>query len=52
MFFMMGKDTWTHVLTHQGAWEPNNAVVWAFWAVFATLAGIGIFPSLKMLPIV
>jgi hypothetical protein len=51
MFFVLGKDTWTHVLTHQGAWEPVNAVAWCVWTAFATLAGLGIFRPLKMLPI-
>jgi hypothetical protein len=51
MFFVLGKDTWTHILTHQGAWEPVNAVVWCVWTGFATVAGLGIFRPLKMLPI-
>jgi hypothetical protein len=24
MFFVLGKDTWTHILTHQGPWDPTN----------------------------
>src|SRR5208283_1501968 len=28
MFFLLGRDTWTHILTHQGSWEPINAVAW------------------------
>ena len=52
MFFVLGKDTWTHILTHQGSWEPVNAVVWCVWAAFATLAGLGVIRPLKMLPIV
>jgi hypothetical protein len=51
MFFVLGKDTWTHVLTHQGPWEPVNAVAWCVWTAFATLAGLGIIRPLKMLPI-
>lgn len=51
MFFLLGKDTWTHVLTHQGSWEPVNAVAWCVWTAFATLAGLGIIRPLKMLPI-
>jgi len=51
MFFLLGKDTWTHVLTHQGSWEPTNAVAWCVWTAFATLAGLGIIRPLKMLPI-
>jgi hypothetical protein len=26
MFFVLGKDTWTHILTHQGTWNPNDAM--------------------------
>jgi hypothetical protein len=52
MFFVLGKDTWTHILTHHGPWDPTNAVVWCVWTAFATLAGLGIIRPLKMLPIV
>jgi hypothetical protein len=51
MFFVLGKDTWTHILTHQGTWEPDDAMAWCVWAGFATLAGLGILRPLKMLPI-
>jgi hypothetical protein len=51
MFFVLGRDTWTHLLTHQGPWEPINAVAWCVWTAFATLAGLGIIRPLKMLPI-
>src|ERR1700680_3563972 len=52
MFFVLGKETWTHILTHQGPWEPTNAMAWCVWTAFATLAGIGIIRPVKMLPIV
>src|SRR6266480_3167240 len=52
MFFVLGKDTWTHILIHQGPWDPTNAVAWCVWTAFATLAGIGIIRPVKMLPIV
>ena len=51
MFFMLGQTTWAHILAHQGTWEPDNAMAWSVWAAFATLAGIGIFRPLQMLPI-
>jgi hypothetical protein len=51
MFFVLGKDTWTRILTHEGTWEPTSAIAWCVWTAFATLAGIGIFRPLKMLPI-
>jgi hypothetical protein len=52
MFFVLGKDTWTHILTHQGPWDPTDAVVWCLWTAFATLAGIGIMHPVRMIPIV
>src|ERR1700731_2832874 len=51
MFFVLGKDTWTHILTHKGTWNPGDAIAWCVWPAFATLAGLGIFRPLKMLPI-
>jgi len=51
MFFVLGKTAWTHVLTHRGPWEPNDAIAWCLWTAFATLAGLGIIHPLKMLPI-
>jgi hypothetical protein len=52
MFFVLGRETWTKILTHQGPWEPFEAVAWCVWTGFATLAGLGILRPLKMLPIV
>jgi hypothetical protein len=52
MFFVLGKETWAHILTHQGPWDPTDAVVWCVWTAFATLAGLGILRPVKMLPIV
>ena len=51
MFFVLGQNTWTHILTHQGAWNPTDAVAWCVWTAFATLAGLGIVRPLRMLPI-
>jgi hypothetical protein len=52
MFFVLGKLTWTTILTHRGPWDPMTAVAWCVWTAFATLAGIGIVRPLVMLPIV
>jgi hypothetical protein len=51
MFFVLGKQTWTEILFHQGPWNPSDAVTWCVWTAFATLAGIGIVRPLLMLPI-
>ncbi len=51
MFFVLGKQTWTHILFHRGAWNPNDAIAWSMWTAFATLAGLGMVRPLAMLPI-
>lgn len=51
MFIFVAKDAWTKIITHEGAWESMEAVVWCVWAAYATLAILGIFHTLKMLPL-
>ena len=51
MFFVLGKQTWTHILQHHEPWDPTDAVAWSLWAAFATLAGLGLLRPLEMIPI-
>jgi hypothetical protein len=51
MATLLAQDVWTYVLSHQGPWDPNRAMAWSVWAAFSTLAILGIFRPLKMLPI-
>jgi hypothetical protein len=51
MFFVLGKDCWTHIFTHKGTWEPASAVAWCVWTGFAMVAGLGILHPVKMVPI-
>lgn len=51
MFFVLGKDCWTHIFTHKGAWEPTGAIVWCVWTGFAMVAGLGILHPVKMVPL-
>lgn len=51
MFFLMGYTAWTGILTHTGKWNPIEAVTWCVWAAYASISFIGIYNTLKMLPI-
>lgn len=51
MFIFVAKDAWTKIITHKGAWDGMEAVVWCVWAAYATLAIFGVFHTLKMLPL-
>lgn len=51
MFFMLGNTVWTHIFSHKGPWDSNEAMAWSVWAAFSALAGLGILHPLKMLPI-
>jgi hypothetical protein len=56
MFFLMivflGKESWTHILTFKGSWNPEDAMAWCIWGSFSALAILGIIHPLKMLHIV
>ncbi|MFM6344212.1 MAG: hypothetical protein ACKPFK_03565, partial [Dolichospermum sp.] len=51
MFAVMGYSAWSHIFSNKGSWEPVNAVTWCVWAAYATISFIGIYNTLKMLPI-
>ena len=51
MFVFAAKDAWTKLLTHQGDWHPEIAIAWCALAAYTTLSGLGVFHTLKMLPI-
>jgi hypothetical protein len=50
MFFVLVKNTWTHIFIHRGFWEPNG-IACCVRTAFATLAALGIIRLSKMLPI-
>jgi hypothetical protein len=52
MLVFLGKDSWTHIFTVKGTWDPMAAVAWSIWASYSVLSIIGIINPLKMLPIV
>lgn len=51
MFFVLGKDVWTHILGHQGEWDSYEAMAWSVWAAFASLAFFGVLHPVRMIPI-
>jgi hypothetical protein len=52
MVVFLGKDSWTHILSFKGTWNPSNAMTWCIWASYSVLAILGIIHPLKMLPVV
>ena len=51
MFLFAAKDAWIELITHKGEWNPEIAIAWCAIAAYTTLSGLGIFHTLKMLPI-
>lgn len=51
MATMLAYDVWSYVFTHKGFWQSQEGMVWSIWAAFSTLAILGVFHPLKMLPI-
>jgi hypothetical protein len=52
MFVFVAIDSWRIIFTHEGPWEPTKAVARCVWAAYSTLAILGIFHTLRMLPII
>jgi hypothetical protein len=52
MFLVLGYDVWTHIFTHDGPWNSDEAVAWSVFAGFSLLAVVGIIRPLRMLPLV
>jgi hypothetical protein len=48
----VGYDSWSSLLTHQGAWDHVRAAAVCMWGAFALLSIIGVLYPLKMLPLV
>ncbi|WP_404340182.1 hypothetical protein [Pseudoalteromonas mariniglutinosa] len=42
---------WGYIIYHPGDWGENEAVAWSVWAAFSTLALLGIFRTVEMIPL-
>lgn len=51
MFVFVGFDSWNAIVNHHGPWKPISAVAICVWAAYSTLSLLGVFHTLKMLPI-
>jgi len=51
IFTLIGFGAWQRILTHEGPWDPIQAVSWCTWAAYATFCGFGVYNTLRMLPI-
>jgi hypothetical protein len=52
ILIFVARDSWTTILTHQGPWDPLQAVAYCVWAAYSTLFFFGLFQPLKWLPLV
>lgn len=52
MLLFLGSDAWTHILSFQGRWDPEEAAAWCVWASYSALSILGIIHPLRMLPLV
>jgi hypothetical protein len=51
MFVFLAPESWKVILSHEGTWDPTKAVAWCTWAAYSTLGILGVFHTLRMLPI-
>jgi len=51
MVIFVGRSSLAHILNHEGAWDPKDAMAWCVWAAFAFMALLGIFRTARMVPV-
>lgn len=51
MVLFVATDAWGTILRHEGGWDPTRAVAWCVWATYPTLALLGLWHPLRMLPL-
>ena len=51
MAAFVATDAWTTILTHEGPWDRFRAMAFCVWAVYPTMALLGLIHPLRMLPI-
>lgn len=51
MALFVATDSWRTILTHEGPWDRFRAMAFCVWATYTTLAILGVFHPLRMLPI-
>ena len=51
MVLFVATDSWSTIVTHEGAWDRFRAMAFCVWATYTSLAILGVFHPLRMLPI-
>jgi len=51
MSTLLAFQVWSHIFTYDQQWDPSDAMNWSVWAAFTIFAFIGIFRTIKMIPI-
>ena len=51
MSTLLAFQVWSHIFTYDQQWEPSDAMDWSVWAAFTIFAFIGVFRTVKMIPI-
>lgn len=50
-FLFIGTYSWQYILTHNGASDHVKAVAFCVWAAYSLLSLIGLYNTLKMIPL-
>jgi hypothetical protein len=51
MAAFVATSAWSTILSHRGPWDPYRVMAFSVWAIYPTLAILGVFRPLRMLPI-
>ena len=51
MAVFVATSAWSTILRHEGPWDPYRVLAHSVWAIYPTLAILGVVHPLRMLPI-
>ncbi len=51
MFVFVSFDSWSAIVQHEGPWNPTKAAALCMFAAYSAISVLGVFNTLKMLPI-
>jgi hypothetical protein len=48
---VVATNAWSTILSHEGPWDAYRALAMCVWAIYPSMAVLGVFQPLRMLPI-
>ncbi len=51
MASFLAFDVWSYIIGYDQVWDPDEAMNWSVWGAFSLFAVLGIFKTVRMIPV-